>query len=353
MNTPASNTTFTTLATPDPSAYFPSTPAIPANKFDVFKYLKLLGMELLSFVLFAIYFKMLLAPLFASLAVIATNGNPEAMGWGKTISLFLSPFVYGLLVGRSGKDLFPRISMQLGWNFFFGIFGMLLMVNTPLAFALMIGIVGAMLGVGCWLGSFIAKNPKSESEIKTENEVKPTTVTSVTLEMAKMVGGVAVGLGLVVGLNFLNIFLTAEAQSAMYVGKDAPATVFESAEDVPWTLDDHKGKVVVLEYWSPMCGPCVGAMPWLKQLNEKYSKHDDFKMISVSSGDRQQSIDLFEKKDADWMLAFMPEESSDGDFKPQFVPMAYVIGRDGKVVAAGIHTSKLEEVLEPLFQDRD
>ena len=343
MNT----TTSTSFVSPAPAS---QTSVLPneVNRFDVVKYLKLVGMELLNFVTLAVCFGMLLSPIFESLAIIVSNGNASA-GWGKTICLFLSPLTYGLLIGKSGKDQIPRISIQLAWSILFGLLGMLLLSTSAISFASKMALAGVMLGAGCWLGSFVVKKPSAKSE----KEDKPTTFASVFKSVAKTVFAIVIGFGSVIGVQYLNMHLTNKAQSVMYVDKVAPATVFETVDGDSWNLEESRGKVVVLEFWAPYCGPCVASMPWLKQLNDKYSQHDDFQMVGVSCGNHKRSISLFEKKEANWKLVFMPEESSEGDFKPTFIPMAYVIGRDGNVVAAGIHTSELEEHLERLFPAED
>ena len=51
----------------------------------------------------------------------------------------------------------------------------------------------------------------------------------------------------------------------------------------PYPLDSLKGKVVVLEFWTTWCGPCVAAIPHLNELSEKYAdKPVQFIAISFS-----------------------------------------------------------------------
>jgi thiol-disulfide isomerase/thioredoxin len=38
----------------------------------------------------------------------------------------------------------------------------------------------------------------------------------------------------------------------------------------PTTMKALRGKVVLLDFWSVGCGPCVGAMPLLMKLHDKY-----------------------------------------------------------------------------------
>lgn len=49
------------------------------------------------------------------------------------------------------------------------------------------------------------------------------------------------------------------------------------------TLDDLRGKVVVLDFWGTWCPPCVASVPSLRSLNKRYTKEPSFVLIGVSS----------------------------------------------------------------------
>src|SRR5262245_35954708 len=44
---------------------------------------------------------------------------------------------------------------------------------------------------------------------------------------------------------------------------------YEGLTDV---VKQHKGKVVVVDFWTTNCGPCIKGMPQLVRLQEKYGK---------------------------------------------------------------------------------
>lgn len=63
----------------------------------------------------------------------------------------------------------------------------------------------------------------------------------------------------------------------------APDFSFTSSEGEYVTLEDLKGKVVILDFWATWCPPCVASVPELRNLYNRYSKNSSFVLIGVSS----------------------------------------------------------------------
>jgi peroxiredoxin len=63
----------------------------------------------------------------------------------------------------------------------------------------------------------------------------------------------------------------------------APDFSFTSSEGEYISLEDLRGKVVLLDFWGTWCPPCVASVPSLRDLYKKYSKEAPFLIIGVSS----------------------------------------------------------------------
>lgn len=70
--------------------------------------------------------------------------------------------------------------------------------------------------------------------------------------------------------------------------RDFTATL---ADGSTFTLSDHEGKVILLNFWATWCGPCVGEMPAFPQLVEKYG--DDLVLLAVNCGESAETVNKF------------------------------------------------------------
>ena len=135
-----------------------------------------------------------------------------------------------------------------------------------------------------------------------------------------------------------------------WVGQVLPD--FSAAVDLdgkPISLADYRGKVVLLDFWAVWCGPCLGEIPRIKAVYEKY--HDQgFDVIGVSLDEDEAALRAYIKEnEMPWRQVFDGQKWS-GHLVEQYgvrgIPAPFLIDREGKVISVKARGSLLDELVE-------
>jgi len=110
----------------------------------------------------------------------------------------------------------------------------------------------------------------------------------------------------------------------------APDFSFTSQQGEYISLDDLKGKVVVLDFWGTWCPPCVESVPELRNLQKKYSKEPSFMLIGISSdGDEAAWRDFTEKNRMVWPQYRDRDRKIQNAFNIHAYPTYIIIDHEG------------------------
>ena len=114
--------------------------------------------------------------------------------------------------------------------------------------------------------------------------------------------------------------------------RDFTATLTDGSE---FTLSDHEGKVILLNFWATWCGPCVGEMPAFEKLQETYG--EDLVLLAVNSGEDEGTVTSFlEKNGYTFPVARDPEYAVAMLYPTDGIPYTVIIGTDGKVAVTQV-----------------
>ena len=112
----------------------------------------------------------------------------------------------------------------------------------------------------------------------------------------------------------------------------APDFSFTSQQGEYISLDDLKGKVVVLDFWGTWCPPCVESVPELRNLNKKYSKEPSFMLIGISSdSDEEAWREFTEKNRMVWPQYRDKDRKIQSAFNIRAYPTYIIIDHEGIV----------------------
>ena len=113
----------------------------------------------------------------------------------------------------------------------------------------------------------------------------------------------------------------------------APDFSFTSSEGEHITLEDLRGKVVLLDFWGTWCPPCVESVPELRNLHKRYSKEGSpFVLIGISSdGDENEWKEFTEKNKMIWPQYLDRDRRIQRAFGVRAFPTYIVIDHEGVV----------------------
>jgi len=141
------------------------------------------------------------------------------------------------------------------------------------------------------------------------------------------------------------------------MGKPAPKFALEDLSGKKVSIENYKGKAVLINFWATWCGPCKIETPWLVELRNKYAGQG-FEILGIST----EGEDLKKDDNAGWakdkaaIAKFVDQEKvpypmlMDGDSISQeyggldAMPTSFFVDRKGTVVAAQMGLTSESEI---------
>jgi thiol-disulfide isomerase/thioredoxin len=117
-------------------------------------------------------------------------------------------------------------------------------------------------------------------------------------------------------------------------------------------LSKLKGKVVLVDFWASWCVPCRQELPNVEKLYEKYHGQG-FEVIGISL-DKAKSdlVGLRDERKLPWTFIFEQANDLADDYGVFLIPLAVLVGRDGRVVSLQARGAELERLLAEQFSKK-
>lgn len=168
--------------------------------------------------------------------------------------------------------------------------------------------------------------------------------------MVALVAMAAAGAGIWVGVSRQAAVPTATASDALF------ALNLPDLENKPQSLNQWRGKVLVVNFWATWCAPCREEIPIFVKLQEKYRTQGlQFIGISIDQADKTSEFSRNFGINYPSLIGTFDtiDISRQAGNKAQALPYTVILDRKGKIVATelgGLTQEKLEAWVNSLLK---
>ena len=121
-----------------------------------------------------------------------------------------------------------------------------------------------------------------------------------------------------------------EMGSGVREGQAAPPFKLRDLTGREVSLDQYRGKVVMLDFWATWCGPCRMTMPLLENLQKEYPNR--FTLLAINLQEPASEVRDYILKQNFRSEVLLDEEGTVGEtYGTESIPMQVVIDKNGIV----------------------
>lgn len=129
------------------------------------------------------------------------------------------------------------------------------------------------------------------------------------------------------------------------VGQRAPGFQLKDLQGNDVSLDQYKGKIVMLDFWATWCGPCRVTMPLLEQLQHEHP--DAFTLLAVNVGDSPELVAPYVQQHRILARVLLDVEGKVGTaYGSESIPMQVLIDQKGIIrhIQAGYYEGMKDDL---------
>lgn len=135
-------------------------------------------------------------------------------------------------------------------------------------------------------------------------------------------------------------------ESPPLIGNIAPDFTLRGINGNTTSLINHRGKVVMVEFWATWCSQCRELIPGLINLHEKY-KDKGFTILGlVSETEREEDIRSFIKEYGITYQILFANKETIMQYGVNGLPVSFIINKEGRIV--NLHLGNTPGIIQEL-----
>ena len=138
------------------------------------------------------------------------------------------------------------------------------------------------------------------------------------------------------------------------IGKVVPDFTATDLDGNPISLEQYRGKVVLLDFWAVWCAPCTAEMPNVKKIYDTY-KDEGFDIIGISLDfDKKTLQDYLKENDIPWRQVFSGKIMDNPvalQYNIRSIPTQWLIDKDGRLISHRARGIMLERLVADAVKD--
>ena len=137
-----------------------------------------------------------------------------------------------------------------------------------------------------------------------------------------------------------------ETGAAPYIDNKAPNFTLKNLKGEDVSLNQLRGKKVMLNFWASWCTPCQREMPHFQSVWDKYGPDAGFTILTVAGSQSEEAVirNFIASENYTFPVCLDPGEEAFNRYELTSIPKTYFIDKDGviKRIQQGVFSSREE-----------
>ncbi|MCY7293497.1 MAG: TlpA family protein disulfide reductase [Ferruginibacter sp.] len=146
-----------------------------------------------------------------------------------------------------------------------------------------------------------------------------------------------------------NALITRRRLTVTETGKQFPSLALTDTLGKQTLVEDYKGKIVLIDFWSSWCMPCRQQIPALKEIYKKY-KNKDFEIVGISlDKDKTAWLNAIKNDNQNWLqfceLKGWPQDKIARYLNIYSIPSNFLIDKNGIILGQDLSPEQISYII--------